>query len=251
MVNEYILLLLIFVVFLYGVVHFLEFSSFLSRIAGIVTGSKVTSYALQQTSFVMTRFFFIIMMPIIGLIVDTKISNKEYLLMVQSSLICATIFYILVLCIKNKIVLYFCNVIRLFEEKGSLLRAVLNIKKSDAAYDVGISLTNVFAYIKGTEEGRRLFIGSAIVFCCYSIGVFLSFFAALNIYEYRSSIGQLSGLVNALATVLLTFYIEPKISMSIDKNDAHAKEKVMALLVGRFFGVSVLSQLVISAMWII
>ena len=232
------------------IIHFLEYSSFLSRISGILTGSKVTSYTVQQTTFVLTRFFFVAMMPLIGFVVDSNISHGHYLLMVHFSLLFASISYLVIIFRYACIINYFSRVIINYQKNSSLIISILySFRSNGEESKENYLIRNSVAYVKNRGDGKKLFFGSAIVFCCYSIGVFLSFFAALYFYDYRSSIGQLSGVINALATVILTFYIEPKISMAIDTNDTFAKEKVIILLLGRFFGVSVMSQLVVSFMW--
>lgn len=238
-----------FVVLCFGGIHLLEFLSFLSRVAGVITGAKVTGYTLQQTTFVATRFIFVAMMPLIGLIVDKKIGNEHYLLMIHASLLCASFFYFVVMVFSGHIVNYFCGVICSFQENGALLPALIRPDKKSQCDSFNIRMFFIALMETGREKG--LFYGGAVVFCCYSIGVFFSFYAALNFYEYRSSIGQMSGIVNAMATVLLTFYVEPKISNAIDKDDVRAKEKIYILLLGRLFGVAVGAQALVLILWFI
>lgn len=238
------ILLISIIIISYGIIHFLEFSSFLSRISGILVNSKVTGYTVQQANFVMTRFFFVAMMPLIGLVVDLKIEKKDYLLMVISSLFSATLAYLFVFLFYKKIIFYFCKVIDKYKITGNLIFSFFPKEKKITAPTLP-SLKNAIFFIFRNREGKKLFFASSIVFCCYSIGVFISFFVALNFYEYRSAIGQLSGLINALATVLLTFYIEPKISISIDRNEANSQEKILVMLLGRFIGVSIYSQIIL------
>ena len=68
------------------------------------------------------------------------------------------------------------------------------------------------------------------------------FFVALFFPDHRTMISQLSGVTNAFATVLLTFFIEPKISRVID-NDVDNNVGVnmlFSLILGRILGVGVL-----------
>lgn len=236
-------------VFLYGFIHFLEFLSFLSRVAGIITKAKITSYTLQQATFVGTRFLFVAMMPLIGIIVDMKIDKSHYLLMVHAALLVASLLYLIVIGLSHRIIIYFCGVIHSFQGNGSLVTSFFRPRLKDSLLQIDSDI-NIFSILRNAEN-KKLFMGAAVVFCCYSIGVFMSFYAALSFYEYRSSISQMSGVVNALATVLLTFYIEPKISLAIDGNNDNAKEKIYALLLGRFFGVAVISQILVMVLWLI
>ncbi|MDC3590905.1 DUF2837 family protein [Escherichia coli] len=240
---------LIIIPIIYGLIHFLEYSSFLSRVAGIVTGSKVISYTLQQSTFVLTRFGFVAMMPMIGLIVDYQVTKYQYLFMVHASLLVATLLCLLSYFCRKYIISYFINVIDLYSNNGSLIKSILiGFIKREKTY---CEVYSMYKYIRGEKEARKLILISSVVFGTYAIGVYLSFFAALNFYEHRSSIGQLSGLINAFATVLLTFYIEPKISISIDRNDFDAEKKVLCLLIGRLLGVGLLAQVIVALMWFI
>ncbi|MCF5901564.1 lipid II flippase family protein [Aeromonas veronii] len=240
---------LVFIPIIYGLIHFLEYSSFLSRVAGIATGKRVVSYTLQQSVFVLTRFGFVAMMPMIGFVVDYQVTNSQYLFMVHLSLLIATLLCCVSYLSRGVIIAYFVNVIERYSVHGSLIKSICErpLIKKGGKY----SSSDVYVYLKNSREAKRILVTSSVVFGTYAIGVYASFFAALNLYEYRSSIGQLSGLVNAFATVLLTFYIEPKISISIDKNDGNAENNVLCLLIGRFFGVSIFAQAVVTFMWLI
>nr|WP_286775632.1 DUF2837 family protein [[Pseudomonas] sp. BICA1-14] len=247
---EYLTISIIAVIVCYSGIHLLEFTSFLSRVAGVITGAKVTSYTLQQTTFVATRFLFVAMMPLIGFVVDKRIVNESYLLMVHAALLCASVFYLLVLLCAEHIVRYFCGVIYKFQKQGGLLQSLVCPEIKPIALEK-LKLKKIFDLLRKEKKNKGLFYGGVIVFCCYSIGVFVSFYAALNFYDYRSSIGQMSGIVNALATVILTFYVEPRISDAIDKDDEGAIDKIYILLLGRLVGVAICAQTLVLLLWLI
>ena len=73
----------------------------------------------------------------------------------------------------------------------------------------------------------------------------MAFYFALSYYEYRATISQLSGVVNGLATVLLTFIIEPILAKEIDKDNPDAINMIYSLLLGRFIGVAILTHAII------
>jgi len=86
---------------------------------------------------------------------------------------------------------------------------------------------------------------SMMAFAIYGTGIFISFYAALSNFEYRASISQLSGIINSVGTILLTFFIEPRISRGIDAESADAESLIHALLIGRLIGVGVLGQVIL------
>lgn len=234
------LYLIILIVFLFASIHFLEFISFYSRIAGIRTDNRLISYSLQQTTFVGTRFFFVFLMPILGFIVDSKVSESLYLNMVLTALFFSATLYILAYIIRDRAVEFFVKVINEYVGGESFVKSILK-----GFYNLFISKVEVKKKkVKGFIN-KKIVLFSALIFCSYSIAVLLSFYFALIFYEYRSTISQLSGIVNAFATLLLTLYIEPKISKSIDKKSENAEYDIYSLLLGRFLGVAIISPLIV------
>lgn len=218
---------------LFGLIHFIEFASYLSRIAGLKVGYPLLGYSFQQMFFVGTRFLFIALMPLIGFMVDTKTSTNEYIYMLFLSMICATLGYIVVFLFKKSIIKKICYFI---------------LKKTSTSEE-SVNLYNDVNIGKILNNKKTIFF-SALVFCCYSLGVFIAFYFALVFYEYRTTLSQMSGIVNGLATVLLTFVIEPKLAKSFDDKNPDAINLLFSVLLGRFIGVSIFSQLVIFILYI-
>lgn len=215
---------------LFALIHFLEFSSYYCRIAGLETGAKVLSYSYQQMFFVGTRFFFIALMPLIGFVIDSKVSISSYISMLHYSMLLAGLAYIISYLLKDKII----YLVKLKLDKS--------VQKN-----ITFNAINISSILKN----RRLIFLSSIVFCCYALGVFLAFYYALSYYEYRATISQLSGVVNGLATVLLTFIVEPILAREIDKDNPDAINMIFSLLLGRMIGVAVLTHVVIISLRII
>ena len=211
---------------LFALIHFLEFSSYYCRIAGLETGAKVLSYSYQQMFFVGTRFFFIALMPLIGFVIDSKVSVQNYISMLHFSMLLAGLAYIFSYLLRKKII--------------KLVKRKLGDSVNKPKEFNGLNFRNVFSQ-------KKLITLSSIVFCCYALGVFLAFYFALSYYEYRATISQLSGVVNGLATVLLTFIVEPILAKEIDKDNPEAVNMIYALLLGRFIGVALLSHFIIIA----
>ncbi len=209
---------------LFALIHFLEFSSYYCRIAGLQTGAKVLSYSYQQMFFVGTRFFFIALMPLIGFVVDSKVSVDSYILMLHFSMLLSGLAYIISYLLKDKII--------------SIVKNRLDTSTKISAEFNEVSILLIM-------KNKKLIFLSSIVFCCYALGVFLAFYYALSYYEYRATISQLSGVVNGLATVLLTFIVEPILAREIDKDNPDAINMIFSLLFGRFIGVCLLTHAII------
>lgn len=240
------------IVALFSAIHLIEYSSYLSRIAGIRNNSATTGYTFQQMAFVATRFFFVLLMPLLGLVVDKKVSNQSYIIMLYSSIFGATLAYLCVTVIRNKIIDIFQIAISAFIKEANLLKAITASIRQAPKHTNKRNHVNKLE-LKQTFSNRRalrIIQASAIVFGCYSVAAFLAFYVALQFYDLRSTIGQMSGVVNALATLLLTFYIEPKISRSIDQQDPDAETLVKSLMIGRLIGVGILAPTALSPLWL-
>lgn len=244
-------ILMISVPILFGTIHFIEYSSFFSRIAGIKTNKRLSGYSIQQAAFVFTRFFFIALMPAIGFIIDKGTAKANYLLMVHAALLTATAACLLSVAISGKIIIFNTKILNSLNPQGNLFNAIISsIKERSPTTTQSHSILRELKKIKNNKRCTSIALASCAVFTCYSIGVFVAFYAALNFYEYRSSISQLSGIVNGLATVLLTFFVEPEISKAIDNEDDLAESLVYSILLGRLLGIALLSQIIIMLLWL-
>lgn len=205
-------------------------------------------YSIQQAVYVGTRLFLVMLLPMLGLVVDTRIAVSSYQIMAVSALAGAAALSLLVYLLQGRVVGYYQNVISNYQRTGNFARSF--IARSSIAASVRTSVTAQFQLVRVNPEARRIVYQSAIVFAIYGTGVFISFYAALSNFEYRASISQLSGIINSIGTVLLTFFIEPRISRGIDADRPDAEILVHALLLGRLFGVAFVSQLLLLAAFI-
>lgn len=219
---------------LFCLIHFVEFSSYLSRIAGLKVGYPMLGYSFQQMFFVGTRFLFIALMPLIGYMVDKQIPTIDYINMLFMCMLMAAISYVIVFFLRD-----------FFIKKISQLI----LKKSEFKHK-NLNQFNCFKFTELLKYKKNIFL-SAIVFCCYSLGVFIAFYFALVFYEYRTTLSQMSGVVNGLATVLLTFIIEPKLARNFDEKNVDCINLLFSVLLGRFIGVAVLSPVIIFFMYVV
>lgn len=230
MINNMLIVALLLVLF-FSLIHLIEVLAFFARLSGVFVGRVSMGYTLQNAVFMMTRAFTMLLLPMLGFIVDSRVSSSFYLLIVAASLLTASFLGGLVVLSRMKVVSAFCEVLKLQETKGGLFLHLLKFpllifaSKRKHQYSCGaIKFKSAFFY------------GGAFIFGIYSVSVFLAFYFGLIFYDYRTSISQLSGFTNALATVLLTFYIEPKLSSAIDSDKELSADCLSTLMLGRVFG---------------
>lgn len=239
---EFFLALLVIAAF--SVIHCIEMASFLARVAGVRGDNKAMAYSLQNAVFMLTRFFSMLMLPVLGFLIDRQVSREFYIGMVASALGGAFFMSFSVFLVRGRFVSLFMSVVEEVKSGKSLLFLIFLVP-------FRIFRVSSARVVRAKFEGGVFFWGSALIFGIYAVSIFLSFYFGLVFPDYRASISQLSGVTNALATVLLTFYLEPRISMAIDKEEC-AEEILTAFLLGRLLGVGLLSQLMIFSMhWLV
>lgn len=216
------------IVIAYGLLSGLEYLSFYSRLAGKVSGAPVSGYAQQNIILMVSRFASVLLMPALGYLVDKQISTKSYLVMVVCSLVMATIISLVVRLFKKKIVRKMARLI------GS--------NETASLYDPQGK----------TEDSHAIMILSAsLVYFAYGMAFFISYFAALRIPDLRTTLANSAAAINGLATVLLSVYVEPKISRIIDTLGIKETDHVIeSLLNGRLIAISFISPVAaIAALW--
>lgn len=236
-------LLFLAVIFCFSCIHVIEVLSFMARIAGVSENKKSLAYSLQNAIFMLTRFFMMALLPVLGLLIDKGINKSSYLIMVLCSLIGASAFSYIVFMFRAQVVSAFSLIINNIIKGRSIFKEIIlfpyyfiiNFKKNNQKKDRVL-------------VNKSIFYSSAFVFCIYSLSVFMVFYLALYFSDYRTMISQLSGVTNAFATVLLTFIIEPKISKSIDLNEniKDSKDMIFSLVLGRILGVGIISLIIVS-----
>lgn len=233
--------LLALVILAYSFIQFFELLALLGRFSGVESNSVLIGYSIQQSVYMITRFFMIALLPVLGYLIDSGVSLYDFELMAHLSLLFSSVLSMVVLLFFNRVVAYYLEVIKRYRAGFGFIRSYFFLK--------GGQVVDCQPKIKDVFVDRRVFLvfcQSSFVFLVYCVGIFLSFYTALLFSEYRATISQMSGIVNALGAVVLTLYIEPKISKSIDtKSEGLASSYIYALFLGRCFVLAFSGQLLL------
>tara|TARA_R110000772_G_scaffold46813_9_gene106930 strand:+ start:11722 stop:12294 length:573 start_codon:yes stop_codon:yes gene_type:complete len=179
----------------------------------------------------------IALLPLLGLVVDMGTDKDAFEITAHLSLLMATLFGVIPLIFSNKIISYYCSVINKYQLGGSFIKSFL-VPFKNLTSDKRPSFTQIIR----NKNSRATLLQSNFVYLIYSTGIFVSFYMALIFNEYRASISQMSGVVNAFGAVLLTFVVEPRISRSIDTKSNEATEMIFALFWGRILATAFSGQ---------
>lgn len=223
---------LLIIPLLYSLISFIELFSMHSRASGFFLNKNAIGYSLQNATFTVTRFFYILMMPLVGFVIDQRIGQSSYTLMVISSFLGASLMSMMVILLTNRCVLFYNRVICLYCENSSLIKSVIM-----SLFERGPSLYKnkqvvlECKYIKNID--KNFFLLSIVIYTLHASGIFLTFYFALSHHENRVMISQLSGIVNALGTLLLTFKLDPALAIAIE-NNVNFVQKFASVILARF-----------------
>lgn len=224
----------------YAGIQYFELAAVLARVSGVRAKSVMLGYTLQQSVYMVTRFLLIILLPVVGFLVDSNIEMKTYYMMTHISLFLAALGGIFLAVRSGLAIQYFERVIAKYKSGAGYLASLIgSLKFRPPAGSTKIGIPRLSNY------PWKLLIFSNIVFTIYSTGVFVSFYFALEYYPYRATISQMSGIANALGAVIITFYIEPRISKAIDAVEENAENMISALFWGRLFSIMITGQVLL------
>ncbi|TKU01413.1 DUF2837 family protein [Citrobacter sp. wls830] len=198
--------------FLYGMMLLIEFISQYSRVAGYFLDRNAIAYSLQNTTFTLTRFFSVLLMPLIGLMVDSNYTPGIFIACVLISYFFVSILGIMVFINRMHICAFYIRFIRSYINGGGIIKSFINTIRNKHE-ELGCDIQEVKSY----KIDFKYFYISSFVYSIHAIGVFMTFYLALISPTNKIMITQMSGVINAFATLLLTFKIDPALSVAIER----------------------------------
>ncbi|CAN7339686.1 lipid II flippase family protein [Variovorax paradoxus] len=220
----------------------MELSAILARFSGLLTGDNMVGYSIQQSVYMGTRFLMVLLLPVLGFAVDRGMTAQEFQFLAHFSLFLSFALGVGIFFLRWRMIEYYIGVIGKYKETGKFVRAFAANKKYRKNLKEGNGLVV-------TSEGRSLLLLSTLVFSIYGVGIFSAFYCALIYSDYRAAISQLSGVVNAGAALILTFFVEPVISRRIDEKNVNASSLVMCLFFGRILAVAFFGQIMLLTLF--
>jgi Alternate to MurJ len=235
--------ILVAIVLCFGAVHAIEVCGYLARLGGIAIRKTALAYAVQNAVQMTTRLFMMAMLPLLGLVTDLGVDKKTYLWFVFASLIFAGLTSGTMFFFRKPIAKRFASAIERISQGAGVFPAIIRSSGEKSLTTMpDLRIAPLKSYVKAP-----IFWISALIFFIYALSVFIMFYISLVYPAYRASITQFSGVTNALASVLLTFHIEPRLSIAIDSTH-NPESKLITVLLGRLIGVGSLSPLPILAL---
>lgn len=246
-----------------AVIHFSSSVAYAVRIAGFREKRLAISFSLATTLLLISRLANLVQAPFLGLMVDEVIISgghswhmdmleSQFRLVIVFSAIGSLLGFILV----PTFITVFRRVIVLFSEKRSMLKVLL----------LGMSVKGVIFFFSSIRfpklssfqriSLRNLPLGflllNVLVTGVFTVGVLSTLLAGAYWPEYRTTILQLSGIINGIGTILFTLFVDPQCSRILDEGlvgrytDDDVCSMVYYLLLGKLLGTLILAQLLLK-----
>jgi len=214
-------LIIIFVITFF--INFLSVSSASLRFAGIKTNSITTSLSLSNIILLITRLANLFQTPFLGSMIDLSFKNNQtdtLLLKLHVIIFSATLGTLVGILFFNTFENIFIKWINLFNKTLSIPKTFyyLIYPKTYISIVKSISKVNFYLDKKELREIPKVIIFSSLfVSAFWTTGVLSAMYASVLVPEYSRTATILSGIVNGIATILFTIFLDPIIAHITDK----------------------------------
>jgi hypothetical protein len=243
-------------------IHCAETLSYSIRLAGVRTGKLAVSLSLTGILLLVSRTANMAQSPLAGGLID--LANQGRDVHVRSAfhwiIGASSVGTLLAMALFPSCVRLFSRMIQHLEEAGSLPRMISGVtivQLKHARSHLRKPRWSMLKSLRYHGIPYRLFAINTLVTGIYTIGVLAALYASFSSATAATSTSQSSGLINGVATILLTVFVDPHLAMLTDKaqRDAEAQGKLGrilgAFMVSRLAG-TLLAQLLFvpAALWI-
>ncbi|WNB91001.1 lipid II flippase Amj family protein [Bacillus sp. NEB1478] len=244
------------------IITMIETLAYSTRISGTRVQLIATAISLFSTLVIVSRFSTMIQQPLTAKLIAeapdvNKLTFKEEQYRI---LIGVTSFGVLfgILLFPTFINIFSRAIVQLSNQRGSVIALFINQFNSKG-------IKNVFkcfrkprlTYLKGVTLKtipKRLFVINVIVSAVFTIGVLSSIYASMLVpKDYAQAALMSSGIINGIATILLTLFIDPKASVLADRvmkkqcDYIYLKSYSLTMVSSKLFGTVVAQLLFIPA----
>ena len=228
------------------------------RVSGIRTGQIAIAMSFVTSTLLISRLSNMFQAPLLGALVDTTIMsdnlNKlEFLEMQFRWIIFFGFLAVLVgMVLSPTMINIFESAIKNFRHHGSMIQLI----------GKAIKPTNILKWIRFIERPKfsnlslisligipkTFLVLNIFVTAIHGIGVLCSLLAGAYLPEYRATALMLSGIVNGLATIMLTLFVDPSGARITDqamhdvRTQQDVRNVVFLLQMGRALGLLVVAQ---------
>ncbi|MGL4818798.1 MAG: lipid II flippase Amj family protein [Bacilli bacterium] len=206
-------------------IHTIETLAYAVRLSGARVKLLASGLSLFNMMVVVSRMANMMQQPFTGSLIDhateqgtTHYIESQFRILIGASSVGTLVGIVLM---PTFIALFSRAIILLEKENGSvpaLTRTVCTTHYVKRIFPyIRIPRRSFLKGIRLIELPKRLFFLNFIVTAVYTIGVLSALYASVIAPEYKTTAIMASGLINGIATILLSVFIDPKISVTADR----------------------------------
>jgi hypothetical protein len=248
---------LLFVCVFTGIIHFIETIASSMRLAGVRTKNIATSLSFVNATLLVSRLSNMLQAPILGGMVDSAILKHDtsfLLSQFRMVVFAAFIGNLIGAALVPFFVSVFTEGIAEFEKIGSLPKLLMGTfhpkNLASMARKFRLPSKRTFSRLSLHNIPKWFILWNLLMVSIYAIGVLASLYAGARVPEYRVTATQLSGIVNGIATILLTLLVDPTCALLTDqaikgkRKEDDVRTMVFYIIAGRLLGTLLISQLI-------
>jgi hypothetical protein len=252
--NEYMTHSLIIVCLLTMIIHTAETLSYSVRFAGVRLNKIAIALSLTGIIVLVSRTANMIQAPLTAKFVDYAKSDPDFLLLnyLRIILLASSLGTLIAIAVFPTFVGLFERIISKLEIEGSIPKLLTSVTISQ--------LKNTRKYIRKPKIRlysfrylgipKRFIVMNVFVTAFYTVGVLSSLYAAHLVPQFSTTASQASGLINGLATILLTIFIDPQLGIITHKSTENVEYrdqlgKIYVVLMGSRFLGTLVGQIVL------
>jgi hypothetical protein len=227
------------------------------RLAGVRTKNIATSLSFVNATLLVSRMSNMLQAPLLGGMVDTAII-KGNIGMLQNDfrmiVFCAFIGNLIGAFLVPFFVSVYTESIIDFEKGHSLPKLILGTMRPSGMFKLAkkFKLPSLRSLKQFSFAGffKTYLLLNVLMVSIYAIGVLASLYAGARVPAYRITATQLSGIVNGIATILLTLLVDPTCAHITDqalkgkRKESDVRSMIFYIVAGRVLGTLLISQLI-------
>lgn len=232
----------------YSLFVFLNAVSILPRIAGSQVENNALGYSFSQMVSTIKRVFIFIYPPLLGWI-TLKNGIETLITTILFSYLISLFFIFLSYLMRFFFIRYFIILIKKYSEGYSLIKSIAYAFYKENA---STSLHHIHLLKEKSSNGvsGKIFYTSAWVFLANGSSLFIINILGAIYSDKAAIVYQLVGIVNALGTIVMAFFLDPMLSRIFEGNKEHLLV-YKSLTLAQFINSILLGPLIILTVYVL
>lgn len=226
-------------------IHCAETLSYSVRLAGVRTGKLAVALSLTGILLLVSRTANLVLSPLSGRMVDYAHSGADVQVGRAFHWIigASTVGTLAGMLLFPSFVHLFARMVQHLDAAGSLPKLVSGVTIVQVKHMRAHLRKPRWAMLRSLRDhglSYRLVLMNTVITGVYTVGVLSALYASYLTPELGTAASQSSGLINGIATILLTVFVDPRLAVLTDKG---MRDEEARAALGRIFGVFMLSRL--------